>query len=171
VASPPPPAAPVVSRTSGSISTVQAAAIGVGGMMGAGLHILVGLATTTAGFAEHAADLLPGTYPSSVVKLIVVGMIVAVVGQMASLAFPIVHGMASVGHLRVRHQTGAHSGPLVAVVVLTVALFALLLGHSIRAAPASTWLVPLGALMMSFAFEAVYRRRRGAPRGASQTRW
>jgi amino acid transporter len=34
---------------SGSISTVAATAIGVGGMMGAGLYTLVGLAATTAG--------------------------------------------------------------------------------------------------------------------------
>lgn len=81
------------------------------------------------------------------------------VGQMASLAFLIVYGMVSVGHLRIREQTGAHRGLLVAAVALNAALFVLLLGYTVRTGPASTWLTLVGALAASFAFEWLYRRR------------
>ena len=83
------------------------------------------------------------------------------VGQMASLAFLIVYGSVSLGHLRIRSKTGAKTGLLVAAVVLNAALFALLLEHAIATGPAATWLTLLGALVLSFAFELVFRRRRG----------
>ena len=42
-------AGPKRSEHSGSVTVTSATAIGVGGMMGAGLYTLIGLATTTAG--------------------------------------------------------------------------------------------------------------------------
>jgi amino acid transporter len=83
------------------------------------------------------------------------------VGQMASLAFLIVYGMVSVGHLRVRHQTGARRSLLITAVALNAALFMLLLGYTVHTGPASTWLTLFGALGFSFAFEAIYRSRTG----------
>lgn len=83
------------------------------------------------------------------------------VGQMASLAFLIVYGMVSVGHLRIRRQTGAHRGMLIAAVVLNAALFLLLFGYTVHTGPASTWLTLIGALAASFLIETVYRRRTG----------
>lgn len=83
------------------------------------------------------------------------------VGQMASLAFLIVYGMVSVGHLRVRKETGAKRSMLLAAVVLNAALFVLLLGYSVVKSPPSTWITLLALLVLSLTAEAVYRRRTG----------
>jgi amino acid transporter len=85
----------------------------------------------------------------------------AAVGSMASLAFLIVYGTVSAGHLRIYHDTGAKRWLLVLAVALNVALFLLLLGYTIHTGPASTWLNLLAVLALSFVFEAVYRRRTG----------
>ncbi|WP_167096827.1 APC family permease [Mycobacterium sp. DL592] len=85
----------------------------------------------------------------------------AAVGQMASLAFLIVYGTVSLGHLRVWRQTGAKPALLVTAVLLNLALFVLLLAYTVRTGPASTWITLLGVLAVSFAFEYVYRRRTG----------
>ena len=85
----------------------------------------------------------------------------AAVGQMASLAFLIVYGTVSLGHLRVRRETGAKPALLVTAVVLNLALFALLLGYTIHTGPASTWITLLAVLVFSFVFEYGYRRRTG----------
>jgi amino acid transporter len=92
--------------------------------------------------------------------LFVVAFPLSAVGQMASLAFLIVYGSVSVGHLRIRAKTGAKAGLLVAAVALNAALFALLLEHAIATGPATTWITLLGTLAFSFVFAAVYRRRR-----------
>lgn len=92
--------------------------------------------------------------------LFVVAFPLSAVGQMASLAFLIVYGSVSVGHLRIRAKTGAKTGLLVAAVALNAALFALLLEHAIATGPATTWITLLGTLAFSFVFAAVYRRRR-----------
>jgi amino acid transporter len=85
----------------------------------------------------------------------------AAVGQMASLAFLIVYGAVSLGHLRVYRETGARPWLLVLAVALNAALFLLLLGYSIHTGPASTWLTLLAVLFLSFAFEFGYRKRTG----------
>ena len=90
--------------------------------------------------------------------IVVVLFPLSAVGQMASLAFLIVYGMVSVGHLRIRRQTGAHRGLLIAAVALNAALFVLLLGYTVHTGPASTWLTLVGALVASFVFETVFRR-------------
>ena len=64
----------------------------------------------------------------------------AAVGQMASLAFLIVYGTVSAGHL---------------------ALFVLLLGYTIDTGPASTGVTLIAVLVLSFVFEIVYRKRTG----------
>ena len=85
----------------------------------------------------------------------------AAVGQMASLAFLIVYGTVSLGHLRVYRETGAKPWLLVLAVALNLALFALLLGYTIHTGPASTWITLLAVLALSFVFEVGYRRRTG----------
>ena len=83
------------------------------------------------------------------------------VGSMASLAFLIVYGTVSAGHLRVYRDTGAKPSLLVLAVVLNAALFVLLLGYTIHTGPASTWITLLAVLALSFVFEIVYRKRTG----------
>jgi amino acid transporter len=51
---------PTGPKGSGSITVASATAIGVGGMMGAGLYTLVGLASTTAGVWIPLAFLVGG---------------------------------------------------------------------------------------------------------------
>jgi amino acid transporter len=95
----------------------------------------------------------------------------AAVGQMASLAFLIVYGTVSAGHLRVYRETGAKRWLLVLAVVLNAALFTLLLGYTIHTGPASTWVTLLAVLGLSFGIEYGYRKRAGrslvleSPRG------
>jgi amino acid transporter len=83
------------------------------------------------------------------------------VGQMASLAFLIVYGTVSLGHLKVWRETGAKPWLLVLAVVLNLALFLLLLGYTIHTGPATTWITLLAVLALSFVFEFGYRRRTG----------
>ncbi len=93
--------------------------------------------------------------------LFVVFFPLAAVGSMASLAFLIVYGTVSAGHLRVYRQTGAKRWLLVLAVVLNAALFLLLLGYTVHTGPASTWITLLAVLALSFAFEIGYRKRTG----------
>jgi amino acid transporter len=85
----------------------------------------------------------------------------AAVGQMAGLAFLLVYGTVSFGHLRLYRETGAKPWLLVLAIVLNLVLFALLLGYTIHTGPASTWITLLAVLALSFGFEAVYRKRTG----------
>lgn len=85
----------------------------------------------------------------------------AAVGQMASLAFLIVYGAVSMGHLRVWRETGAKPALLVIAVLLNLALFVLLLSYTVTTGPVSTWITLLAVLVLSFVAEYVYRRRTG----------
>ena len=91
----------------------------------------------------------------------------AAVGQMASLAFLIVYGTVSVGHLRIRRETGAGLDAPLVPPCLNAALFAFLLGYTIHTGPASTWITLIVVLALSFMAEAVYRRRTGRPLGSA----
>lgn len=81
------------------------------------------------------------------------------VGQMTSLAFLVIYGAVSLGHLRLRAQTHARAWPLVAAVVINAALFLALLADAVRTGPATTWVTLVVALVGRFVFEAWYRRR------------
>jgi amino acid transporter len=98
---------------------------------------------------------------AALTALFVVFFPLAAVGSMASLAFLIVYGAVSAGHLRVYRETGAKRWLLVLAVVLNAALFVLLLGYTIHTGPASTWITLLAVVMLSFVFEWAYRRRTG----------
>ncbi|MDT5092423.1 MAG: hypothetical protein QOH60_1786 [Mycobacterium sp.] len=93
--------------------------------------------------------------------LFVVFFPLSAVGQMASLAFLLIYATVSVGHFRVRSQTGANPVLLAIGVVLNLGLFVLLLGYTIDTGPASTWITLLAVLVCSFAFEFGYRRLTG----------
>jgi amino acid transporter len=119
---------------------------------------------------ELPSDFTKGVWRGGTVGLLVAAGLTALfvvffplsaVGSMASLAFMIVYGAVSAGHLRVYRQTGANRWLLIASVVLNVALFVLLFGYTVHTGPASTWITLLGVLVLSFVFEVVYRRRTG----------
>lgn len=80
------------------------------------------------------------------------------VGQMTSLAFLLVYAMVNLGHLRIRHTTGARSWPLVMAVAINIALFFVLLLDAIRSGSPGTWITLLAALVFSFVAEAIALR-------------
>ncbi|MDT5079039.1 MAG: hypothetical protein QOJ80_3676 [Mycobacterium sp.] len=98
---------------------------------------------------------------AALTALFVVFFPLSAVGSMASLAFLIVYGAVSAGHLRVYRDTGAKRWLLVLAVILNLALFLLLLGYTIHTGPASTWITLLAVLVLSFVFEVGYRKRTG----------
>ena len=81
------------------------------------------------------------------------------VGQMTSLAFLVVYGAVSLGHLRLRERTGARRGLLLAAIVANTVLFVLLLVQAVRTGPASTWITLLVVLVGSFGYEWARRRQ------------
>lgn len=132
-----------------------------------------GVVTNSAGDMREPAKQLPRAMFLALGIVIVIYLVVssvaitaafvlffplAAVGQMASLAFLIVSGMVSVGHLRVYRESGAKRELLILAVVLNLALFLLLLGYSIHTGPASTWITLIAVLVASFVFEIAYRR-------------
>ncbi|GAC58445.1 hypothetical protein GOHSU_40_00290 [Gordonia hirsuta DSM 44140 = NBRC 16056] len=128
------------------------------------------LAFTVAKNGELPSDFARGVWRSGtwglfgaalLTCLFVVFFPLASVGQMASLAFLIVYGAVSLGHLRVRKETEAKAWLLVTAVVLNLVLFALLLYYSITSSPASTWITLIVVLVGSFAVEAIYRKVTG----------
>jgi amino acid transporter len=128
------------------------------------------LAFMVAKAGELPADFTRGVWRGGTVGLLVAATLTALfvvffplaaVGSMASLAFLIVYGAVSAGHLRVYRDTGAKPWLLVLAVILNAALFALLLGYTIHTGPASTWVTLLAVLALSFVFEIVYRKRTG----------
>jgi amino acid transporter len=98
---------------------------------------------------------------AAVTMLFVVAFPLESVGQMASLAFLIVYGIVSLGHLRVRQRTGAKAWILWAAVLLNAGLFVLLFVHAVQTGPATTWIALIAMLVLSFVFETVYRRVTG----------
>jgi amino acid transporter len=119
---------------------------------------------------ELPSDFTRGVWRGGNVGLLVAAVLTALfvvffplsaVGSMASLAFLIVYGTVSAGHLRVYRDTGANRWLLMLAVILNLALFLLLLGYTIHTGPASTWITLLAVLVLSFVFEVGYRKRTG----------
>jgi amino acid transporter len=96
---------------------------------------------------------------AAVIVVLVIFFPLNAVGQMTSLAFLVVYGAVSAGHLRLRRHTGAHAWPLVLAVVLNSLLFVALLVDAIRSGSPATWITLLAALGGSFVLEAVFQRR------------
>jgi hypothetical protein len=71
-----------------------------------------------------------------------------------------VYAAVSIGHLRIRDQTGAKAWPVVASVVTCLSLFAVLFYNMVGTAPSSA--IALGVtLAASFLVEMAYRRATG----------
>ena len=83
----------------------------------------------------------------------------AIVGQMASLAFLLVYAAVTFGHLRVRNQTGANPWLLWGAITVNLGLFAALFMNVVKTAPGSATSL-VCALGGSFLLEALYRMRK-----------
>lgn len=83
----------------------------------------------------------------------------AIVGQMASLAFLLVYAAVTFGHLRVRNQTGANPWLLWCAITVNLGLFAALFISVVKTAPGSA-ISLVCALVGSFLLEIWYRKRK-----------
>ncbi len=82
------------------------------------------------------------------------------VASMGSAGFLLVYAAVSIGHLRIRKQTGAKAWVILTSVVTCLCLFIVLLHNMIVTAPSSA--IALGVtLMASFVAEILYRRMSG----------
>ena len=108
---------------------------------------------------------LAGKIPVSlIISAVVIILLVAffplsAVGQMTSLAFLFVYAIVSLGHLKLRAQTGARAWPLVTAIVINAVMFVALLIDAIRTGPAASWIVLIVALLGSFAYAWIRSRR------------
>jgi len=94
---------------------------------------------------------------AGIVIILVVFFPLNAVGQMTSLAFLVIYGAVSVGHLRVRARTGARAWPLVLAGLFNLLLFGFLFDHLIRSGDMSAWITLVGCLVGSFIVEGGYR--------------
>jgi len=104
---------------------------------------------------------LEGLFITAAIVLVFVLIFpLSAVASMGSAGFLLVYAAVSIGHMRIRGQTGAKAWPIAASAVTCLALFAVLLYHMIEAAPTSA--IGLGVTAAgSFVFEIVYRRTSG----------
>jgi hypothetical protein len=93
---------------------------------------------------------------SGIVIVMVLCFPLVAVGKMASMAFLLIYGIISFGHLRVRSQTGAAAWILWGGVLVNGALFVSLFINSATTAPASTFFLVV-ALIGTCALEIFYR--------------
>jgi amino acid transporter len=97
---------------------------------------------------------------SGLVLVFVLLFPLSAVASMGSAGFLFVYAAVSVGHLRIRTQTGAKGWLIVASIVACLALFSVLIYNMIRTAPSSV--IALGlTLALSFLVEVAYRHRTG----------
>jgi amino acid transporter len=98
---------------------------------------------------------------SAVVIMVLVWVFpLSAVGQMTSLAFLLIFGLVSWGHLRVRAQTGAKAWPLYAAIVINAIMFSVLLFDAVTTGPTAAWVTLIVAIVGSFVYAAVAAARR-----------
>ena len=83
------------------------------------------------------------------------------IAMMASAAFLIVYAAVNAAHLKVRAQTGARTGLVVASLAACVGMFVLLMVYIVREAPAAAWITLLATLAAAFGIEVAYRAATG----------
>lgn len=97
---------------------------------------------------------------SGLVLVFVLVFPLSAVASMGSAGFLLVYAAVSIGHMRIRKQTGAKALPVAASAVTCLSLFAVLLYNMTSTAPSSA--IALGiTLLVSVLFEAAYRRMTG----------
>jgi amino acid transporter len=93
---------------------------------------------------------------SGIVIVLVLGFPLVAVGKMASMAFLLIFGVISFGHLRIRKQTGAAAPLLWIGIVINGMLFTSLFINAVKTSPASA-LTLVAALVGTFLLESLYR--------------
>ncbi len=93
---------------------------------------------------------------SCIVIALVLGFPLVSVGKMASMAFLLIFGVISFGHLRIRSQTGAAAWLLCVGVLINSLLFVSLFVDAVKTAPANA-ITLVSALAGTCALESFYR--------------
>ncbi len=113
-------------------------------------------------FGRTAAKKIPLSLiiSSALVIVLVWFFPLSAVGQMTSLAFLLVYAVVSLGHLRVRNQTGAKAWPLVVAIVVNVLMFILLFVDAVTTGPVAAWITLIAALLGSFVYSLFTRSKK-----------
>ena len=80
-------------------------------------------------------------FSAVLVALMVVALPLAVVGQMASLAFLLVYALVTIGHWRIVHKTGARRIVLAMAIGINLVLFGLLFHSTLNQSPISAYVL------------------------------
>ena len=100
---------------------------------------------------------------SSLVAVAVCVLPLQALGEVTTLMFLLVYAAITVGHLRIRHQTGARAWVLVLAVVVNAVLFGALLLRAIDTGSTATVVTLPALVVVAVLFQVVWqRRRRGA---------
>lgn len=110
----------------------------------------------------HASRGIPNAlvFSALLVVLMVAILPLAVIGQMASLAFLLVYALVTLGHWRIVHKTGARRVILVMAIVINLVLFALLFHSAWHQSPVSAYAL-IGLLLVSGLIAAFAQRKHG----------
>jgi hypothetical protein len=93
---------------------------------------------------------------ASIVIVLVLGFPLEIVGKMASMAFLLLFGVITYGHIRIHRQTGANVWILWCGVVINAALFVFLVINGIESNPAGV-IVLVIALLVTCLIQIRYR--------------
>jgi amino acid transporter len=97
---------------------------------------------------------------SGLVVVFVLAFPLRAVAAMGSAGFLLVYAAVSIGHLRIRRQTGANPWLIGASIFACLSLFVVVVYNMITTTPSAA--IALGAtLAASFAFENIYRQMTG----------
>jgi amino acid transporter len=89
---------------------------------------------------------------AAVIMVLVFVFPLSAVGQMTSLAFLLIYGVVSWGHLKVRAQTGAKAWPLYTAIIINAIMFVVLLFDAITTGPIAAWITLIVAIVGSFIY-------------------
>jgi len=92
---------------------------------------------------------------ASMVIALVLGFPLEIVGKMASMAFLILFGVISFGHLRIRQQTGAQAWVIWCGVLINLSLLAFLLINGLKTDPSGVIALFIG-LLVTFMIQVKY---------------
>jgi amino acid transporter len=134
----------------------------------AGVNATIFTATKVLGIVihEHAnlvwlsktmeqSQVRPLLLSSAIVISLVVGFPLEMVGKMASMAFLLLFGVITIGHLRIRQQTGTSAVILWCGVLINLSLFTFLFIDGITTEPSGVIVLVL-ALLGTFLFQLLY---------------
>ena len=106
-------------------------------------------------YAIGQSQVRPLLISAAIVIGLVLGFPLEIVGKMASMAFLLLFGVITYGHIRIRHQTGANVVVLWCGVIVNFILFIFLLVSGIQSEPAGVIVLAL-ALLGTFLLQLKY---------------